>query len=122
MNTQQKHTELVLNLVKLGEDIIKELTPDKAHNIHMATGVAGEAGEMLDAIKKEVMYNKPLDRTNVIEELGDLEFYMEGLRLGLDITREETLQANVDKLSKRYTSGKFSNQDAQARADKEGES
>lgn len=38
----------------------------------MATGVSGEAGELLDAVKKSVVYKKPLDRENVVEELGDL--------------------------------------------------
>ena len=66
----------------------------------------------------EAIYGKPLDRENVIEELGDLEFYMEGLRQGLGITREETLQANVAKLGARYAAGKYSDKAAIARADK----
>lgn len=121
MKLQNEHSEMVSNLAKPGEDIIKELTPKKAHNIHMAIGISGEAGELLDAVKKEAMYNKEIDRHNVIEELGDLEFYMEGIRQGLNISREETLQANIDKLSVRYNKGTFSNQNAQARADKEKE-
>ena len=84
----------------------------------MAMGVSGESGELLDAIKKATIYRKPIDMDNVIEELGDLEFYMEGLRQGLGITREQTLEANIKKLSVRYASLSYSDQQAQDRADK----
>jgi NTP pyrophosphatase (non-canonical NTP hydrolase) len=116
---KEKHKELVAALAKPGSEIVNELDADKAHILHMAVGISGEAGELLDAVKKATIYNKPLDRENVIEELGDLEFYMEGLRAKLGITREETLVANINKLSKRYSSGSYSNQQAQERADKE---
>ena len=113
------HPELVSALCKPGDAIVASLTPDMAHNLHMAVGIAGESGELLDAVKKAAIYCKPIDRDNVIEELGDLEFYMEGLRQGLHITREECLEDNISKLSKRYASGAFSNKEAQDRADKQ---
>ncbi|NQZ74608.1 MAG: nucleoside triphosphate pyrophosphohydrolase family protein [Ekhidna sp.] len=112
---------MVKALAKDGAEIKKQLTPKQTHILHMAVGISGESGELLDAIKKCCIYQKPLDRVNVIEELGDLEFYMEGLRTGLGITREETIKANINKLGKRYSSGTYSNEQAQARADKEGE-
>jgi NTP pyrophosphatase (non-canonical NTP hydrolase) len=112
------HTELVKNLVKPGAEIVTTITPAKAHTLHMTMGIAGESGELLDAIKKHVIYNKPLDRVNVVEELGDLEFYLEGFRQGLGISREEVLAANIAKLSIRYGEGKYSDAQAQARADK----
>jgi NTP pyrophosphatase (non-canonical NTP hydrolase) len=114
-----QHKTLVNALAKPGQAIADEMTADNAHAIHMAIGISGEAGELLDAIKKAVIYNKPLDRENVIEELGDLEFYMEGLRQGLGITREETLEANINKLSKRYHKLTYSDDQAQKRADKD---
>ena len=111
--------EMVGSLCKPGHSIVESLTPRRAHMLHMAVGVSGEAGELLEAIKKHVIYCKPLDRTNLVEELGDLEFYMEGLRQGADITREETLVANKQKLlGKRYASGSYSNDQATNRADK----
>lgn len=112
------HPELVKALVKPGADIAREMTPESANTLHMVVGVSGEAGELLDAVKKAVIYNKPLDRANVIEELGDLEFYMEGLRQELGITREETLVANIEKLSVRYNGMKYTDKDAQERTDK----
>jgi len=112
------HSEMVKALCKKGEDIIAELTPKKAHVWHMATGIVGEAGELSEAVKKFVIYGKDLDRENAKEELGDLEFYMAGIRQGLGITRQETLEHNVEKLSKRYEGLKYSNDAANARADK----
>lgn len=115
---EEDHADMVQHLAKDGADILKDLDPETCHIWHMATGVSGEAGELLDAVKKTAAYSKPLDRENVIEELGDLEFYMEGLRSALGITRQETLAHNYDKLmKKRYPNG-FSNEAAIARADK----
>lgn len=111
------HPTLVKALAKPGQEIRVVLTGNDCHLWHMASCVCGEAGELLDAIKKSVIYRKGLDRENVIEELGDLEFYLEGLRQGLSITRDETIQHNINKLSKRYGE-KYSDAAAQARADK----
>lgn len=109
---------MVAALAKPGERIASELTGEDAHLIHMAIGISGESGELLDAIKKRVVYRKELDRENVIEELGDLEFYLEGIRQGLGVTREQCIDANITKLSKRYASLKYSDDAAQQRADK----
>lgn len=113
------YSEMVARLAKSGEAIIEQMTPAKADLTHMAMGVAGEAGELVDAIKKHTMYNKPIDRTNVVEELGDLEFYMERIRQRLGITREETLDGNIIKLGTRYKDLAYSDQQAQDRADKQ---
>lgn len=113
------HSELVTALCKPGKDIVNTITSNDAHILHMAVGIAGEAGELLDAIKKAVIYRKPLDLENVIEELGDLEFYMEGLRQGVKLDRETTLNENIAKLTKRYNKLTYSDDHANARADKE---
>lgn len=112
------HADMVATLCKSGATIANEITPEDCHMMHMAIGISGEAGELLDAVKNPVIYRKPLDRKNVIEELGDLEFYMEGLRQGLQITREETLTANINKLGERYRGFKYTDTSAQQRADK----
>ncbi len=114
-----QHSEMVSALVKKGELILDALTPAKVDLWHAATGVVGEAGELIDAVKKHVVYSKALDRENVIEELGDLEFYMEQLRQNLSISREETLAHNIAKLSKRYEGLRYTDAAAALRADKE---
>lgn len=112
------HSELVKALVKPGVNILETLTPEKAELWHMGTGVSGEAGELLDAIKKHVIYNKPIDRENVIEEVGDLLFYIEGICQLLDFTMEYAKEKNIEKLSIRYSKLEYSDTAAQDRADK----
>lgn len=112
------HADMVTVLAKPGEAILESLTPLDAHLLHMAVGVSGESGELLDAIKKATIYRKPIDRENVIEELGDLEFYMEGVRQALNITRQVTIDANIVKLGKRYEGFQYSDKAATVRADK----
>lgn len=112
------HADMVEKLAKSGEEILVSMDGDKAHLMHMMMGVCGEAGELLDAIKKHIAYDKPLDRENVIEELGDIEFYLEGLRQGIGVERESVIAHNITKLSKRYGSGLFSDDQATDRADK----
>lgn len=118
MTTDDAHRQMIAGLAKTGEEILKTMTPKQAALMHHMFGVAGEAGELLDAIKKHIIYNKPLDVENVIEELGDIEFYMQGLRMELNIYREQTLVANMAKLAKRYPNFEYTNQRAWDRADK----
>lgn len=112
-----EHSELVRALVKPGSDILREVSAEDLNRVHSVLGISGEAGELLDAVKKAVIYRKPLDMENVIEELGDLEFYMEQLRQSLGLTREECLQHNIIKLTRRYGE-KYSDKAARERADK----
>jgi len=120
-SVEMMHAGMVQELVKNPEQNLKELTPNKVNMIHAAIGVAGEAGELLYAIKKIVIYNKNVNYdayTNIVEELGDIEFYMEQIRQEFAISRNETLEANMKKLAKRYPNFNYSNEAAAARADK----
>ena len=114
---EQDHSLMVGTLAKGGKDIISSLTPESAHLWHMGSALCGEAGELFDAIKKSVIYEKELDVENVIEELGDIEFYLEGVRSALGITRLQTLAHNILKLDRRYGE-EYSDEAAQERADK----
>lgn len=115
---EQTFNEQVEALIKPASEIINETTPLKAHLSHMVFGVTGEVGELVDALKKHCIYNKEIDMENVVEELGDIEFFLEGIRRALKITRDETLKSNITKLSKRYSAGKYTNEQAHERADK----
>ena len=44
--------------------------------LHAGMGLATEAGEFLDALKKSIFYGKPMDLVNLREELGDILWYM----------------------------------------------
>jgi len=85
---------------------------------HSAMGVSGEAGELVDAIKRIAIYEKQADILNIIEELGDLNFFMTDIQNKFGITDEIIIQRNVEKLEKRYPFG-YSDAAAQARADKQ---
>lgn len=85
---------------------------------HAAMLVAGEAGELVDAIKKEVIYGKELNRKNLVEELGDLRFGIQAVMNLYGISEAEILKANAEKLSIRYKGLTYSDTAAIARADK----
>ena len=110
--------QLVRALLKPPAQILAELSPAKCNLIHLALGISGEAGEILDTIKKHTIYNKPLAVENLIEELGDIEFFLEALRQELNVSHNTIIAANKAKLSRRYNKGSFSNEQAIARADK----
>lgn len=116
---QDAHKRIVKDLAKKGNDILKEMNDTQAELAHMAMLITGEAGELCDAIKKHVIYQKPLDIANVVEELGDIEWTLERIRQLLSIDRTHTLMSNIEKLKKRYPNLSYSNNHAQERADKE---
>ncbi len=88
--------------------------------LHGSIGLCTESGELLDAMKKHLYYGRALDMVNLVEELGDLEFYLSVVRHALGVTREQVIDANVAKLSKRYaqrfTAAESENRDTVAEA------
>lgn len=92
--------------------------PAPLMHLHAALGVAGEAGELVDAIKKEHIYGKPCNRANIVEELGDLRFYIQAVQQLYGISEQEVLQQNANKLCVRYKSLRYSDEAAITRADK----
>lgn len=95
--------------------------------MHAGVGLGGEGAEFMDGAKKHWAYNKPLDAhndqgqtlfENLVEELGDLEYFMEAARTLLNVSRTYVLQQNCDKVNKRYPLGTYSDTAAQTRADK----
>lgn len=94
--------------------------PETGQLLHGAIGLAGEAGELLDAVKKHVLYGKELDKANVLEELGDALWYIAIALESVGSSFEEVMQLNHDKLEKRYPGG-FTEALAQLRLDKKEE-
>ena len=87
--------------------LINDLGGHVDNLMHMAAGISGEAGEVLDGIKKTFAYGKPIDRAHLIEELGDILFYVNGMIALLDTSWDEVLTTNIRKLEARYPSGTF---------------
>lgn len=81
-----------------------------------ALGVAGEAGEVADMVKKHLGHGHELDRDKLIKELGDVLWYVAGLAHLFDVSLSTVAEANVHKLEKRYPNG-FSSEASLARAD-----
>ena len=115
------YLDMVKALTKTGADIAETIDPDIANMLHHTLGVAGEAGEIVDVVKKHAIYGLQLDRDHLIEELGDIEFYLAGLRDTIGVTRKTVVECNQRKLAKRYPQGQYSDDDAEARADKDDE-
>jgi len=80
-------------------------------------GLAGEAGEVADLIKKGIFHRHGLDIKKISEELGDLLWYIAALCTTLDLDMSKIMQANIDKLQIRYPNG-YSHDDSLLRVDK----
>lgn len=85
-----------------GEDLI---IPDVGGVLNGCLGLAGEAGETLDMIKKWVFHEKDLDMEHFKKELGDVMWYVAMICKSMEIDMDEVLQMNVDKLKARYPEG-----------------
>lgn len=103
------------------DTLLKSMKPETLELLHGVIGVAGEAIELLDSVLNHIVTGQELDRVNFVEEIGDIEFYLEATRANQKVTRDETLSENMSKLAKRYEGFKYSNQAAQERKDKEGQ-
>lgn len=88
--------------------------------LHGAMGISGEAGEIMDMIKKTLFYRKPLDVSKLIEECGDLLWYMAILLDVIGGDFEEVMEKNIEKLRKRYNNGTFDPELAIKRMDENG--
>lgn len=93
-----------------------EYTPDQVMLVWNALGLAGEAGEVADTIKKAVFHQHGLNRDVLIKELGDVLWYVAALCTKIDVDMSEVMERNIAKLRLRYPSG-YSSADSQARRD-----
>ena len=75
-------------------------------NLNWALGIAGEAGEYCELIKKHTFHGKkPLDLDAARKELGDVLYYVAMAAKNLHLSLDEVARANVDKLKARYPDG-----------------
>lgn len=70
--------------------------------VHAMVGMCTETGEIQDQLKKHLLYGKTLDKTNLVEELGDLMWYIGIMSDELGVSLEEIMEKNIAKLKKRY--------------------
>ena len=82
-------------------------------------GRAAESGEFLEIVKKMVFQGKPWNegnREHLIIELGDVMWYVAQACMALDISFDEVIERNIQKLEKRYPGGSFNISRSEVRA------
>ena len=75
-----------------------------------SVGINAEGGEFLEIVKKMIFQSKPWNeetRTHLIKELGDTMWYVAQACIALDVSFDEVIQTNIDKIMKRYPNGFF---------------
>ena len=70
-----------------------------------ALGLCGEAGEVGDLVKKHLFQGHELNREKIIDELGDVAWYIAETAYALGVDLETVLAGNIEKLKKRYPEG-----------------
>ena len=94
-------------------DRLVELDREGANIERLTTsgvGLAAESGEFLEIVKKMVFQGKPYNddnREHLIIELGDVMWYVMQACAALDVSIEDVVAGNVEKLKKRYPGGDF---------------
>lgn len=76
--------------------------PKTAQLIHYALGLATEAGEFQDAVKRYIAYGKQLDSTNLKEEVGDILWYVARICSLYGWSMDEVMNLNIQKLKARF--------------------
>jgi NTP pyrophosphatase (non-canonical NTP hydrolase) len=114
--SEQEYRKFVGDLAAKPEDAIARISPLSINLLHAAIGLASEAGEILDEVKKHIFYGAKLDLDAIHKEQGDMEWYAQLLRNTLGPDRSMVINSNVSKLKKRHPNG-FSTESALAKAD-----
>jgi NTP pyrophosphatase (non-canonical NTP hydrolase) len=73
--------------------------------INGVMGLCGESGEVIAIVKKHHAQGHELDKEKIIEELGDVCWYIAEIAYVLDVKLEDVFEGNINKLSKRYKNG-----------------
>ena len=75
-----------------------------------AVGISAEGGEFMEIVKKMVFQGKPWNadnRQHLIIELGDVLWYVAQACIALEVSFDDVVATNVEKLKKRYPGGEF---------------
>lgn len=73
--------------------------------VHCALGLAGESGEIADLVKKsQYRQPRPLTRDDVLNEGGDVLWYLVNLANVFGLSLEDIMVSNIEKLERRHLS------------------
>jgi len=109
-----KYQEEATRTARNFEDV--EMGPTKLALANWALGLAGEAGEAAELVKKHVFHGHELDLAEVRKELGDVLWYIANLAETVGLEMEDIAKANIEKLKARYGDG-FSEEKSQNRVE-----
>lgn len=70
--------------------------------LHALMGITTECGELMDQLKKHLIYGKELDGINIMEEDGDLRWYLSLLEFACGYSADTAQEKNIEKLRARY--------------------
>jgi NTP pyrophosphatase (non-canonical NTP hydrolase) len=79
----------------------------EVYGMYNAIGLAGEAGELCEKIKKHARDNK-WDPEGAMKEMGDVLWYLSQLARDYGFSLEEVAVANLEKLASRKERGVLS--------------
>jgi NTP pyrophosphatase (non-canonical NTP hydrolase) len=77
-------------------------------NYIMTAGLAGEMGEVMEHLKKDVRDERPADKRELTKELGDVLYYLMAVADKNGIEAQDIIDTNVKKLTRRYSKKKYS--------------
>lgn len=83
----------------------QDLYSDQARLAVAGLGLAGEAGEVVDYLKKVVGHGHRLDKDTLVKELGDVLWYVAEICSAINVDMGDVAEKNIDKLQKRYPDG-----------------
>ena len=95
INDYQKLAMTTLNPALSQKDVL----------INGVMGLCGESGEAIDIVKKWLAQGHELDKEKLAKELGDICWYLAETATALDLSLEDIMAANIEKLRKRYPEG-----------------
>lgn len=75
------------------------------HMCAAGLGLAGEAGEVADLVKKQHFHSHPADPVKLRKEMGDVLFYLAAMCNACGDSLQTVMEANVEKLNERYPNG-----------------
>lgn len=79
--------------------------PHENELVNYGLGIAGEAGEVADLIKKSVFHGHKIPEDEIAKELGNVLWYLSNIARLAGLTLEEVATSNIAKLQKRYPEG-----------------
>ena len=128
--------------LKLYEQFVEKVTSDPSNNIEAliarlqqlasepnlnisllltgGIGLASEAGELDEILKKMVFQGKPWNeetRFHLMRELGDIAWYWTNACRAIGVDPNAVIEENVRKLESRYPGGKFNVHSSENRKD-----